>query len=84
MAVTGLEIGQKCLNAVNMIDDLLKQQDDDDEFGFDHLDNFSGTTLKKEVSYTVGPDGSRMSVFNEEEMRRIKERVEAEKQHSLK
>ena len=81
MAVTGLEIGQKCLNAVNMIDDLLKMQDDD--FGFDDLDDF-GTTLKKEVSYTTGHDGTRMSVFNEEEMRRIKERVEAEKQQSLK
>jgi hypothetical protein len=39
--------------------------------------------LSRESSYTIGPDGSRMSVFNDEEIRKIKERVEEEKLKSL-
>ena len=73
VSVTGKDIGQKCRDALNMIDELMNQQDD--EFGFDEA-----LLLKKDSSYTIGPDGTRMTTINEEEIRKIKERVEAEKQ----
>jgi hypothetical protein len=40
--------------------------------------------MKKDSSYTIGPDGTRLTAVNEDEIRKIKERVEAEKQESLK
>lgn len=84
MAMTGQEIGLKCMNAVSMIDDLLNQQDD--EFGFDDISSSNpfAPGLKKQDSYQIGPDGTRQSVINDEEIRKIKERVEAEKLESLK
>ena len=69
------------MNALNMIDELMNQQDD--EFGFDFLGS-NPLLMKKDSSYTIGPDGTRLTAVNEDEIRKIKERVEAEKQESLK
>ena len=63
-----------------MIDELMKNQDD---FGFDDLLG-EPLLMHKTSSYTVGPDGSRVSMANEEEIRKIREQVEKEKEERLK
>ncbi len=75
------QIGQKCLQAVNLIDDILRD-DIDDMDDFDFLDP-TGLNLTKFNSYQA-EDGTRISCVNEEEVKGIKQRALEEKEQSLK
>lgn len=66
-----------------MIDDLLRDDmDDDDLDNFDLLDP-SGLNLAKFNSYQA-EDGTRISCVNEEELFKIREQAEQEKMQSMK
>lgn len=73
-AALGLDIGQQCMQAVNMIDDLLKGgEDDEEDYSMFDLNRYSSTSST----------GVRLHA-QDEELKKVRERAEIEREQSLK